>query len=224
MRTLWTPDGEWPVGGAAGGERRPAPAERRPGAGGRGDTSGPARTATAEATGTTTAPEATRGAGCAAAQGTDLSASSHDMDDVSQAEPLQAPGDGDEAEARAAAERLRRELAGAPAETVVANHAYGLFELASIYLSEKPPKLEQATLAIDALAGLADSVRGRLGPAGKVLDEAISQIKLAYVQISGTVSAVRQGAASPLGDVPATARTASADDDLFTTGEPWNAS
>ena len=49
-----------------------------------------------------------------------------------------------------------------PAEVVVANHAYGLFELAAIHLSQQPPNLEEARLAVDALA----------------------QIRLTYVQIS----------------------------------------
>ena len=33
----------------------------------------------------------------------------------------------------------------------MANHCYGLFELAAVYLSQQPPLLAQARLAIDAL-------------------------------------------------------------------------
>ena len=53
--------------------------------------------------------------------------------------------------------RLRDELARTPAEVVVANHAFGLFELAALHLSLQPPQLPQARLAIDALAALAVS-------------------------------------------------------------------
>ncbi len=81
-------------------------------------------------------------------------------------------------------ERLRHELANTPAEVVVSNHAYGLFELAAVYLSEKPPKLPQAQLAIDALGGLVAGVKGRLGDSEKTIDDALAQIRLAYLQIS----------------------------------------
>ena len=47
--------------------------------------------------------------------------------------------------------RIAQQIAAAPAEDVVANHCYGLFELAAIHLSQQPPQLEKARLAIDAL-------------------------------------------------------------------------
>jgi hypothetical protein len=48
----------------------------------------------------------------------------------------------------------RDQLARTPAEVVVANHAYGLWELAALHLSLEPPQLDQARTAIDALAAL----------------------------------------------------------------------
>ena len=60
---------------------------------------------------------------------------------------------------------MRAQLANTPAEVVVANHCYGLFELAAIYLSQTPPMLFQARLAIDGLGFLLDGLRGRLGEA-----------------------------------------------------------
>src|SRR5271167_4119031 len=60
---------------------------------------------------------------------------------------------------------LRAQLASAPAEVVVANHCYGLFELAAVYLSQNPPLLPQASLAIDALACLVEGLGERLGDA-----------------------------------------------------------
>jgi Domain of unknown function (DUF1844) len=75
----------------------------------------------------------------------------------------------------------------APAEVVVANHAYGLFELAAIHLSESPPNLGAARLAIDAMSSLVEALAGRLGEVENSLREAVSQIRLAYVQIGGAL-------------------------------------
>jgi hypothetical protein len=79
---------------------------------------------------------------------------------------------------------LRRQLAEAPADVVVANHCYGLFELAAVYLSDSPPRIENAQLAIDALGFLVDGLGGRLGEAHPALRDALAQIRLAFVQIS----------------------------------------
>ena len=56
-----------------------------------------------------------------------------------------------EEELQAQMEELRDQLARTPAEVVVANHAFGLFELAALHFSLQPPQLDQARLAIDAL-------------------------------------------------------------------------
>jgi hypothetical protein len=82
------------------------------------------------------------------------------------------------------AEALER-LAATPVEDVVANHAYGLFELARLHLSLEPPQLDQARLAIDAFACLVEGLGARLGPAGPELTEALANLRLAYVQLSG---------------------------------------
>ena len=69
-------------------------------------------------------------------------------------------------EARQAKEELdamRDQLVQAPVELVIANHAMGLWELAALHLSHKPPHLPQAQLAIDALSALLDGLQGRLG-------------------------------------------------------------
>ena len=58
---------------------------------------------------------------------------------------------------------MRAQLANTPAEIVVANHCYGLFELAAIYLSQTPPMMFQARLPIDALGYILDGLKGRLG-------------------------------------------------------------
>lgn len=78
---------------------------------------------------------------------------------------------------------LQQQLAETPVEIMVANHAYGLFELAALHLSAQPPNLDQAQLAIDGLAGLLGAVTGRLGEPEKQLTDALSQLQMAYVQV-----------------------------------------
>jgi Domain of unknown function (DUF1844) len=78
---------------------------------------------------------------------------------------------------------MREQLAQAPAELVIANHAMGLWELAALHLSQKPPHLGQAQLAIDALTALVDGLQGRLGDDEKSLRDGLAQIRMAFVQI-----------------------------------------
>lgn len=86
-------------------------------------------------------------------------------------------------------EDLRRQLADAPASMVVANHCFGLFELAALHLSTEPPKLSEAQLAIDALAALVESLTGRLGDPEAQLRDGLSQLRVAFVQIKQKASA-----------------------------------
>jgi Domain of unknown function (DUF1844) len=81
-------------------------------------------------------------------------------------------------------ERMQQELAATPAEVVIANHAVGLFNLAGLHLSQQPPNFDQARLAIDALAALVEGLAGRLGPDEHALSDGLSQLRLAFVQIS----------------------------------------
>jgi hypothetical protein len=84
--------------------------------------------------------------------------------------------------------RIRAELAQVPAAQIVLNHAMGLYELAAIHLSTQPPQLEQAKLAIDALAGLMASCAGRLEDPEATLRDALAQLQLAFVQFSALES------------------------------------
>jgi hypothetical protein len=88
-------------------------------------------------------------------------------------------------------DELRSQLVNTPADVVVANHAYGLFELAAIHLSQQPPNLEEARLAVDALGALVGGLAGRLGEAEPSLNDALAQIRLTYVQISEMVNQPR---------------------------------
>ena len=106
-----------------------------------------------------------------------------------EAEPLSA-------EAQAEIDAMRQQLANSPAEVVVANHCYGLFELAAVYLSQTPPMLFQARLAIDGLGALLDGLKGRLGEAEPSLLDALSQLRLAFVQLEGVERAAAENAAN----------------------------
>jgi hypothetical protein len=147
MSTLWTPDGERPVG------RKPAPAgpPTQPATPGRGQPPG-------------------------AAGG---------------------PGEEMTAEDEAAMIELQEQLARTPVELVIANHAFGLFELAALHLSIQPPQLPQARLAIDALGALVEGLEGRLSEYERQLIEGLANLRLAYVQIrAASLGEQPSGAAS----------------------------
>lgn len=103
-------------------------------------------------------------------------------------------------EAQAEVDTMRQQLANSPAEVVVANHCYGLFELAAIYLSQTPPMLFQARLAIDGLGHLLSGLQGRLGEAEPSLLESLSQLRLAYVQLEGIERSAAESAANSAQD------------------------
>ena len=76
---------------------------------------------------------------------------------------------------------VREQLASVPAAVVVANHLMGLYELGSIHLSQQPPNLAEASVAIDALGAVVDKLPGRLGETEATMRDALHQIRLAYV-------------------------------------------
>lgn len=90
-------------------------------------------------------------------------------------------------ESQQALAEARQRLAEVPAEIVVANHAMGLFELAAIHLSAVPPNLVESALAIDALACLVEGLSERLGENTGVLNDALANIRLAFVQVKSTL-------------------------------------
>jgi hypothetical protein len=90
-------------------------------------------------------------------------------------------------------EQLRQQLAATPAELVIANHGFGLFELAALHLSLTPPQLPQARLAIDALGALVEGMAGRLGDQEGTLRDGLAQLRLAFVQIQAVAQAGEGG-------------------------------
>jgi hypothetical protein len=83
--------------------------------------------------------------------------------------------------------RVRAELAHTPVADLIANHAIGLWQLAVLHLTPEegqPVRLDEASLAIDAMAALVEELGDRLGEAGEPLRDALAQLRVAFVQIS----------------------------------------
>jgi len=117
-----------------------------------------------------------------------------------EAEPGGAAGGEELDEAAVAAElrRVRAELAATPVVDLVANHAIGLWQVAVLHLvpdGDEPPRLPEAALAIDAVAGIVDALGDRLDRHAEPLRDALAQLRVAYVQ-------VQQGAGGPDVEVP----------------------
>lgn len=165
MGTLWTPGGEHEVG------REPAAppgaqSTQPPGA----ETTQPPGAQTTQPPGTqSTQPPGSQPAGSQAFGPPD------DFDD-------------DEAELSeeqiAQMRELEERLAATPASVVVANHAYGLFELAALHLGRRPPNLGEAQTAIDAMGALVEGMGDRLGEHGPQLQDGLAQLRMAFVHVS----------------------------------------
>lgn len=83
---------------------------------------------------------------------------------------------------------MSAELAQVPAYAIVANHCIGLFQLAAVHLQSAPPNLGDAQLSIDAMAAIVEGLKGRLGPDEDTLQDALAQIRLAFVQVKTGMS------------------------------------
>jgi hypothetical protein len=140
--SLWTPDGEVPVGrsGGSGG------ADQGPSDGG--------------------------------ADGAAGMVGGPSLEDLSPEERAQA-----EAMVAEMAE-VQRQILAAPAEQLVANHVVGLYELAAIHLGQPEPDLAATRLAIDAMTAVLLATEGRLGPDEGSLRQALTQLQMAFVQVS----------------------------------------
>jgi len=156
VSTLWTPSGEHPI--------------PRPGDNGPGDDQEPGTTP--------------RGAGTAGpAPGSRAPAGGRRGAGIPDERAGGRPSPEEVRRAQEEMEAVRQELLRAPVELVIANHAMGLWELAALHLSERPPHLPEAQLAIDALSALVEGVTGRLGEGERALRDGLAEIRMAFVQI-----------------------------------------
>jgi len=115
----------------------------------------------------------------------------------SEPEPEPAPGpeptfddlsDEQKAQANQIAEEMaeaRKRVAETPAAVVVLNHMMGLYELAAIHLSSEPPNLDESKIAIDVMAAIAGVLEGKLGEEEATVRDALAQIQMAFVSLSG---------------------------------------
>ena len=106
------------------------------------------------------------------------------------------PNDFDETaidDAQQAMYDARNRLGSIPAEVVVSNHVMGLYELAAIHLSAETPALREAALAIDAVGCLVEGLGERLGEDSETLANALSNIRLAFVQIKSAAELTGSG-------------------------------
>jgi hypothetical protein len=110
--------------------------------------------------------------------------------------PPDAGGDDvDEEQFQAELRALQEQMLRTPAAVVVANHCIGLVELAALHLGQDPPKLADAQVAIDALAGILDAVGPRLGENGPALTQALTQMRMAFVEAKSATA--RAGGETP---------------------------
>jgi hypothetical protein len=78
---------------------------------------------------------------------------------------------------------VQAQLASTPAAQVILNHLRGFYDLAGIHLSQDPPHFDEASLAIDAMAAVLDSLGDRLGPDAAVMGQALGQLQRAFVEL-----------------------------------------
>ena len=81
-------------------------------------------------------------------------------------------------------------LAETPVEAIVTQFAVELQEIAVLHLglaAERPESLAQAAIAIDAMGGLVEALGDRLGPNAEPLRQAVSALRLGFVEVSGQV-------------------------------------
>jgi hypothetical protein len=94
-------------------------------------------------------------------------------------------GEGDdvsEEELQAELRAMQEQMLRTPATVVVANHCIGLIELAALHLGQNPPHLADASVAIDALAGILDGLGPRLGDNEAPLRQALNQMRMAFIE------------------------------------------
>ncbi len=87
-----------------------------------------------------------------------------------------------EEEAAALQAEVQKELLEAPAALVVANHCIGLFQLAALHLDQEQPRLEEARVAIDAMAAVVERVGSRLGENERPLRDALTNLQFAFLE------------------------------------------
>jgi hypothetical protein len=111
----------------------------------------------------------------------------HEPEPEEASPPPAAGGPGPDPELAQELDQLRDQLAATPVADILANHAVGLWQLAIVHLvpeAQTPPRLDEAQLAIDAMAALVEGLGARLGEHEGPLRDALAQLRIAYVQVT----------------------------------------
>ena len=84
-----------------------------------------------------------------------------------------------------------RAVLATPVIEHIGGHAMALFELAALHLEreaatggKEKPDLAETALAIDAMAALVEGLGDRLEPYRTQLEQALNQLRMAFVQLS----------------------------------------
>jgi hypothetical protein len=90
--------------------------------------------------------------------------------------------------------QIQEYLAASPAIDIIANHAVGMYELASLHLgkakqseadpAEKAKRLGEAALAIQAMQGIIQTMSSQLGNHKPGLDDAANNLQQVYAQLA----------------------------------------
>lgn len=111
-----------------------------------------------------------------------LSSSEGEHQPADEAPPLSPEQQEQAKEMAAAMAQARAEILEADPSAIVANHAFGMYELAAIHLTSEDPDFAAARLAIDALAALVEGLKGRLDESERALQDGLHQIRIMFVQ------------------------------------------
>lgn len=83
----------------------------------------------------------------------------------------------------AEATRVRREVAATPASEMVTTYLTRFFDLVLIYLDAEPPAFEDAAVVIEAYRAVLEGVGDRLGENRPMLEQALAQAQMIFVQV-----------------------------------------
>lgn len=76
----------------------------------------------------------------------------------------------------------RQQILEADPTAIIANHAFGIYELAMLHITNDDPDMNAARLAVDSLGVLVEGLAGRLDEAEPALKEALHGVRLLYVE------------------------------------------
>ncbi len=87
----------------------------------------------------------------------------------------------------------RAHILDADPTAIIANHAFGLYELAMLHITNDDPDMKAARLAIDSLGYLVEGLRSRLDEAEAPLNEALHGVRLLFVERTAALKATSGG-------------------------------